>query len=183
MIGTTKRYLRKVLCRSQATEDVLTNTLVSIEAALNSGPITQEPEDALTHSHFRCGAKPTTLLSTKEPQKEDNLKKTHQKTKRMADDYWRRWEKEYLMELRSFHVVSEPKWKSGKAEPETSSFSKISPPQTFVEEGPGGGTECGKRRSHENDRTPRANGNVLVRSLQLLIPLVVEQGGVDVEDP
>jgi hypothetical protein len=34
--------------------------------------------------------------------------------KRMADDFWKRWEKEYLMELRSFHVISQPKGRSGK---------------------------------------------------------------------
>jgi hypothetical protein len=114
MIGTTKRYLRKVLGWSQATDEELATTLVSIEAALNSRPITQDVENVLTPAHFLCGAKLTTLPSTTEPQKGGNLKKSHQRTKRMADDFWRRWEKEYLMELRSFHVISQPKGRSGK---------------------------------------------------------------------
>jgi hypothetical protein len=97
MVGTTKRCLRKVLGRSQATNEELATILVSIEAALNSRPITQDIEDALTPAHFLCGAKLTTLPSTIEPQMEDNPSKTHQRTKRMADDFWRRWEKEYLM--------------------------------------------------------------------------------------
>jgi hypothetical protein len=110
-----KKCLRKVLGQSQATDEELATTLVSIEAALNSGPITQDTEDVLTPAHFLCGAKLTALPSTTEPQREGNLK-THQRTKRMADDFWRRWEKEYLMELRSFHVISQPKGRSGKVQ-------------------------------------------------------------------
>ena len=67
MIGTTKRCLRKVLGRSQATDEELTTTLVSIEATLNSRLITQDVEDVLTPAHFLCGAKLTTLPSTTEP--------------------------------------------------------------------------------------------------------------------
>ena len=91
MIGTTKRCLRKVLGRSQATDEELATTLVNIKAALNSMPITQDAEDALTPAHFLSGAKLTMLPSTREPQREGNLKKTLQMTKRMADDFWRRW--------------------------------------------------------------------------------------------
>jgi hypothetical protein len=87
MIGTTKRCLRKVLGRSQATGEELATTLVSIEAALNSRPITQDIEDALTPVHFLCGAKLTTLPSTIEPQREGNLKKTYQRTKRMVTTF------------------------------------------------------------------------------------------------
>jgi hypothetical protein len=46
MIGTTKSCTRKVLGRSQATDEELATTLVSIEAAMNSRPITQDTEDA-----------------------------------------------------------------------------------------------------------------------------------------
>jgi hypothetical protein len=69
MIGTTKRCLRKVLGRLQGTDEELASTLVSIEAALNSRPIIQDVEDALTRAHFLCGAKLTTLPSTTEPQR------------------------------------------------------------------------------------------------------------------
>jgi len=78
MIGTTKRCLRKVLGQSQATDEELATILVSIEAALNSRPITQDTENALTPAPFLCGSKLTTLPCTREPQREGNLKKTHQ---------------------------------------------------------------------------------------------------------
>jgi hypothetical protein len=129
MIGTTKRCLKNVLRRSQATVEELANKLFAIEAALNSRPITQDIEDALTPAHFLCGAK-LTLPSTIEPQREGNLRKTHQRTKKMADDVWRRWEKEYLMELRPFQAISQPKGKSGKVRTGTSSSRRIAPPGT-----------------------------------------------------
>jgi len=184
MIGTTKICLRKVLGQSQATDEELATTLVSIEAALNSRPITQDTEDALTPAHFLCGAKLTTLPSTTELQSEGNLKKTHQRTKRMADDFWRRWEKEYLMELRSFHVISQPKRRSGKVRTgdivllQEDHLPRHMLKKARVEElkvGTDGATRTAVHRG--------ANGTVLVRLIQLVIPLEVDQGGEDVEDP
>ena len=45
---------------------------------------------------------------------ERNLTKTHQRTQKLADDFWKRWEKEYLLHLRNFHEVSQPNKRSGK---------------------------------------------------------------------
>jgi len=120
MIDTTKRCLRKVLARSQATDEELATTLVRIEAALNSKPITQDTDDGLTPAHYPCGAKLPTLPSTTEAQREGNFKKTHQRSKRMADDFWRRGEEEYFMELRSF--VNQG-GSQGRSKQETSSSS------------------------------------------------------------
>jgi hypothetical protein len=44
--------LRKVLGRSQATEEEFANTLVNVEAALNSRLITQDVEDVITPAYF-----------------------------------------------------------------------------------------------------------------------------------
>jgi hypothetical protein len=53
----------------------LATTLVNIEAALNSRPITQNTEDALTTAHFLCGEILTALPSGTGPQIEKNLRK------------------------------------------------------------------------------------------------------------
>ena len=45
MVGTTKRYLRKVLGRSEVEEEELHIILVGIEAALNSWPIIQDDDN------------------------------------------------------------------------------------------------------------------------------------------
>jgi hypothetical protein len=44
---------------------------------------------------------------------ERNLTKAHKRTQKMADDFWKRWEKEYVLELRKLHEVSQPKERSG----------------------------------------------------------------------
>jgi hypothetical protein len=103
----------KVLGRSQATDEELATTLVNIEAALNSRPITLDTEDGLTPAHLLCGER-LTLPSGTKPQTERNLTKAHQRTQKLADDFWKRWEKEYLLKLRNFHEVSQPNKRSGK---------------------------------------------------------------------
>jgi len=184
IIGTAKRCLRKVLGRSQSTEEELTTTLVSIEAALNSRPITQDTEDALTPAHFLCGAKLTTLPSTTEPQREGNINKTHQKTKRMADDFWRCWEKEYLMELRSFHAVSQPKGKSGKVRiGDIVLLQQDRRPRHMWKKARVEELKVGRDGATRTVVLRGANGTVLVRPIQLVIPLEVDQGGEDVEYP
>jgi hypothetical protein len=82
-----------VLGWSQATDEELSTTLVNIEAALNSRPVTQNTEDALTPAQFLCGERLTALPSGKEPQMERNLSKAQQMTQKLADDFWKRWEK------------------------------------------------------------------------------------------
>jgi len=87
----------------------LATILVSIKIALNSRPITQDNEDAFTPANFLwCKTDDVALHKS-----HGNLK-THQRPKRMPDDLWRRWEKECLMELRSFHLISHQKGRSGK---------------------------------------------------------------------
>jgi len=59
--------------QSQAAGEDLATTLVNIEAALNSRPITQDTPDALTPAHFLCGERLTALPSGTDPQMEKNL--------------------------------------------------------------------------------------------------------------
>jgi hypothetical protein len=68
MIGTVKRCLPKVLGQSRLTEEQLNNTLISIEAAVNSRPITQgEDPTALTPAHFLIGEGLVTIPTGTEP--------------------------------------------------------------------------------------------------------------------
>ena len=183
MIGTTIRCLKKGLGQSQATDEYLTNTLVSIEAALNSRPVTQDTEDALTPAHFLCGAKLTTLPSTTEPQREGNLKKTQKRTKRMADDFWRRCEQEYLMELRSFHVISQPKGRSGTVRTgDIVLLQEDHLPRNMWNKARMEELKVGRDEATRTAVFRGANGTVLVHPIQLVILLEVDQGGEDVED-
>ena len=111
MVGTTKTCLRKVLGLSQTSKEMAT-TLVNIEAALNSRPITQDDENELTPAHFLCGERLTALPSGIEPQVERKLTKAYQRTQNLADTC-KRWEMKYLLDLKKFHEVSQPHKGSG----------------------------------------------------------------------
>jgi len=76
MIGTVKRCLRKVLGHSRLTEERLNTTLISIEAAVNSRPITQgEDSAALTPAHFLIGEGLVTIPTGTQPTLRQNLTK------------------------------------------------------------------------------------------------------------
>jgi len=87
------------------------------------------------------------------------------------------------MELRSFHVISQPKGRSGKLRTGINVLLQEdhSPRQMWkarLEElnvGRDGATRTAVIRG--------ANGTILVRPMQLVIPLEIDQGGEDVEDP
>jgi len=113
-----------VLGRSQATEEELTTTLVSIEAAPNSRPITQDTEEALTPAHFFCGAKLTTLRSKTEPQREGNLNKIHQKTKEWPMTFGDVGKRNTSWSLDPSIQSLNQRGIQGKSESETSSYSK-----------------------------------------------------------
>jgi hypothetical protein len=105
MAGTVKRCLRKVLDQSRLTEEQLITILVSIEAAVNSRPITQgEDSAALTPAYFLIGEGLTTIPTGAEPIAKPNLAK-ELRIKKNSDDFWKRWTKAYLLELRNFHEV------------------------------------------------------------------------------
>jgi hypothetical protein len=75
MVGTMK-CLRKVLGQSRLTEEQLNTILVSIEAAVNSRPITQGQDSAaLTPAHFLIGVGLTTIPTGAEPIAKPNLAK------------------------------------------------------------------------------------------------------------
>ena len=73
MVGTTKRCLRKVLGKSKLTEEQFTTTLVTIEAAINSRPISMaEDSTALTPAHFLIGQRLVTIPTGPEPTTRQN---------------------------------------------------------------------------------------------------------------
>jgi hypothetical protein len=115
MIGKVKRYLRKVLGQSRLTEEQLNTTLISIEASVTSRPITQgEGSAALISAHFLIGEGLVTIPKGIEPTARQNLTKELRLQQQLSDDFWKRWTKEYLVELRSFHEVQRPEGKAAQ---------------------------------------------------------------------
>jgi hypothetical protein len=161
----------------------LATTLINSEASLNSRPITQDAEDVLTPTHFVCGRKLTALLSGTKPQTDGNLVKAHQRTRKMADDFCRRWEKEYLLELRGFHEISRPKEGSERVRVGDVLLQEERRPRDMWKKA------LLEELNVERDGSKRtavlrgANGTLSGHPIQLVIPLEVDQVGEYKEDP
>jgi hypothetical protein len=113
---------------------------------------------------------------------ERNLTKAHQRTQKLADEFRKRWEKEYLLELKNFHEVSQPdesdKFRTG----DIALLQEDRRPRHMCKRAP---VEKLKIKRGEATRTAElrgAHGSILVSIIQLVIPLEVDQGGDDVED-
>jgi hypothetical protein len=101
-------YENDVCGRYWGGQDSLRNTtLVSTEAAVNSRPIAYgEDSAALTPAHLLIGL--TTIPTGVEPTARQNLAKELRLKEKLSDDFWKRWTKEYLLELRKFHEFQHP---------------------------------------------------------------------------
>ncbi|XP_055928648.1 uncharacterized protein LOC129959780 [Argiope bruennichi] len=78
------------------------------EAALNSRPLVYEEgkEDnsaALTPAHFLTGRKLTAITSSLDNDK--RLKRIYKLQQGLLDCFWKKWSREYLLQLQSFHQV------------------------------------------------------------------------------
>jgi len=95
--------------RFQVSEEGLNNTLLAIEAAINSRPIVQAEDEAgaLVPVHFLTGERLTAIPSGPEPETNMCLTKEFGMRQKHADDFWRWWQRKYLTTLRSFHDVQQ----------------------------------------------------------------------------
>jgi hypothetical protein len=108
MVGTTKRRIRKVLGKRQV-DKKLNTILASIEATINSCPVTQDDgPETLTPAHFLHGGRLNTILTRPEPTLTKSLTKEFRLHQQVIEDFWKRWTEEYLLELRSYHQVRQP---------------------------------------------------------------------------
>lgn len=119
LVRSTKRCLRKVLGQAKFSHDELLTALIEIEMVLNSRPLTyisaDDLDEPITPSHLLVGRRlmsyPDHLLTTKyglDSDNEDN-EDGHKLNARLKhlnhslDSFWRRWRREYLLELREAH--------------------------------------------------------------------------------
>jgi hypothetical protein len=184
MIGTVKRCLRKVLGQSRLTEEQLNTTLISIETAVNSRPITQgEDSAALTPAQFLIGEGLVTIPTGTERTVRQKLAKELRLKQKLSDDFWKRWTKEYLLELRNFHEVKRP---VGKA-----ALIRLGD-VVLIQEDVRPRHQWGRARIEELRRGRNgqvrtvlfrtSDGRQITRPIQLVIPLGVDQCGEDVGD-
>ena len=116
MVRSTKRCLKKIIGRARFNFDELHTAIVEVEAIINSRPLTvmssDDTEEPLTPSHLMVGRRLLSLpnnLDYSDPDDEDYevtgdvLKKRAKHLDRTLNHFWRRWRKDYLVELRESH--------------------------------------------------------------------------------
>ena len=116
MVKSTKRCLRKTIGRARFSFDELHTVIVEIEGIINSHPISylnSDDVEPLTPSHLLVGRRilnlPDSLTGYEEEGDEDFevtdevLQKRAKHLSRVLNHFWKRWSKEYLLELRNAH--------------------------------------------------------------------------------
>ncbi|XP_071035292.1 uncharacterized protein [Parasteatoda tepidariorum] len=113
MIGTIKQCLRKTLGKACLDTTGLITVLWDIEAAVNSRPIVHEyaitdvPDEALTPFYFLMG-KRLTIIPSGSSSSDSDLTRIWRSRQHLMDSSWKRWQREYLMDLRTFHYGKNP---------------------------------------------------------------------------
>ena len=120
LVRSTKRCLRKAIGKRRLTFEELVTVLDQIEAVLNSRPITyvyeNDVETPLTPSHLFCGRR---LLDTNDDDDQtsdedvdvcqEQIAERAKGTERIVNHFWKRWSKEYLLNLREVQKIKEGK--------------------------------------------------------------------------
>ncbi|XP_068685002.1 uncharacterized protein [Montipora foliosa] len=109
LVRSTKRCLKKTLGTARVSYEELLSVVVEIEGILNSRPLTyvdNKLRSPLTPSQLVIGRR---LLSKEEktpseaPQTRSELSRRAKYLTTVLSQFWRRWQKEYLTELRVHH--------------------------------------------------------------------------------
>ena len=120
IIGLTKQAVKKTLGRAFITQNQLETVVVEIEAMLNNRPLTYVSSDLsdpepLTPSHILYGRRIQSIpFHLEDPEdlsdplftSSKDLRGSVDKQKRLVQQFWRRWKREYLTSLREFHKAS-----------------------------------------------------------------------------
>lgn len=121
LVRSVKTCLRKVMGRASLSFEEITSLLAEVEATINSRPLTfvyNEPEEPqpLTPAHFLIGRrlsalppKPFQTAGQTPSSTREELSRRWKYRHRLLQEFWTRWKREYLLELRSAHTVRTPR--------------------------------------------------------------------------
>lgn len=116
MVRSVKTPLRKILGRTCLSYEEMETVLIEIEAIVNSRPLTYLDDDInealpLTPAHFLVRKRLTSLpdgvpVITGAESNKRTLTKKLKYREQLIKHFWKRWRKEYLMQLRSANFIS-----------------------------------------------------------------------------
>ena len=114
LVGSVKRCLRKVVGNARLSRVELETILVEIEGTLNNRPLTYSydelGEDMLTPAHLLYGYRFETIPDDVKDEEDDaNLNKRVRYLANRRKHFWRRWRREYLVDLREMHKLKATK--------------------------------------------------------------------------
>ena len=182
-MGTVKRCLRKVLGQSSLTEEQLNTTLISIEAAVNSRPITYSGEsDDLTPAHFLIGGSLVTIPTGPKPETRKDLAKKFRLKLKLSDNFWKRWQKEYVLQLRNFHEVRKPRKCRDIRETDVVLIQEDVHPRHMWKKAIVKGLHEGRDHKVRPGILRISEGLKFSRPVQLVVPLEVDKGEENVKE-
>ena len=172
MVGTTKRCIKKVLGRRQVDDEKLNTILASIEAAINSRPLTQDD------GHFLHGGRLNTISTGPNSTFTISLTMEFQLKRQVVEDFWKRWKKEYLLELRFYHQIRQPCGRKARlCVGDVVLLQEEVRPRHMWKRGRVEELRTRRDGKTRTDILRTQDGGRLVRPVHLDIPLEVDQGG------
>jgi len=108
MIGCVKRVLRKVLGNARLSLVELQTVVAEVEGTVNNRPLTYDysemGEDMITPSHLVYGYRFDCIPDDiKDEEDEKDIYKRLRYIANKRKHYWKRWQREYLLDLREHH--------------------------------------------------------------------------------
>ena len=188
LVRSVKTCLRKIMGRSYLKFEELQTLICEVEAVINSCPLsylhTKSSEASpLTPAHFLTGQRITTLPpyplglrnSSSEKTTATQLNKRLQYRQRLSTNFWNRWKKDYLMELRSAHHVSNPSNQSIFKVGDVVLIHEDKQPKHMWKMGRIADTFMGRDGKIRACAVRVPSGFVIRRPIQLLYPLEVDE--------
>ena len=115
LVKSVKRCLKKAISGARHTYEELLAVIIEVEMILNCRPLSyvssEDYEEPLTPSHLLCGHRIMSLLDNRSSEAEDSdtdvqpqdLDRRMRHLSNVMNHFWKRWRKEYLLELRNSH--------------------------------------------------------------------------------
>ena len=113
MVRSTKRCLKKIIGSSLLSYEELATVLAEVETVINNRPLTyleeNDVETCVTPSHLHFGRR---IMHTEHHDSmnynptRDEITKRSKQLSNVINGFWKRWKREYLLELRQHHKMN-----------------------------------------------------------------------------